>query len=318
LALLGLRLNVHVAVRLDAEMLLASVGPDLSELGRECLALGLIRDLKIEDGGASAVIAGPDCGSLGVWVGVVDGVLTGECDCVDNVSGSLCGHAVAIALKALEKGFAFSSISARARGVDPEEQLFAEIATGLTPGVLIGLVVRQATSDRYFAALLLSRAGRLPPAGPAEIDAARRVIAEAANVPNEPQWDPYDVVKASKAMVAELDLLGVRPPTDEQLVVTEEAMAAWIVLSDHLNDFWEIYETEQEEIGSALAELHLRLCQAHDPEPHELAKRLAKLVWNADGQTFLDIPERYANVLGAEGVAEFDSMYDALLESDSL
>ena len=45
-----------------------------------------------------------------------------------------------------------------------------------------------------------------------------------------------------------------------------------------VNDAWEIFETEPRELGSALAEAHLRLCQVHDPVPLELAAQLAKLV----------------------------------------
>jgi uncharacterized Zn finger protein len=155
-------LDVRVAVRLDAETLLASVGPDLSESGRKCLASGRIRDLEVEDGGASAVLADPDEGPLAVWVGVVDGVLTGECDCVDGVPEQLCGHAVAVVLKALELEFTFSSVSSRARGVDPDERRFAEIAAELAPHVLIDLVARQAAADQHFAALLLACADRSP------------------------------------------------------------------------------------------------------------------------------------------------------------
>ena len=40
----------------------------------------------------------------------------------------------------------------------------------------------------------------------------------------------------------------------------------------------EIFETEPRELGSALAEVHLWLCQVHDRVPLELAARLAKLV----------------------------------------
>lgn len=202
-----LRLDVWVAVRLDAEMLLASVWQGLSELGREYVARGQVRDLEGENGGASAVIADPDRGLLGVWVGVVNGVLTGECDCVDGVPGRLCGHAVAVALAALEEEFAFSSISSRVRDVDPEEQRFAEIAAGLTPRALIGLVVRQAVADQRFAASLLACAGRLPPPGPVEIGAVRRVIAAAADVPNGRRWDLYDMVKAGRTMVTEFEAL---------------------------------------------------------------------------------------------------------------
>ncbi|MGH8882518.1 MAG: hypothetical protein ACRD0P_35090, partial [Stackebrandtia sp.] len=293
---------------LDAETLLASVGPDLSEWGRECRTRGRIRDLGVEDGAAVAVIDDPDRGLLGVWVGVVNGMLTGECDCVGGMPGRLCGHAVAVALIALENGFTFSSISSRVRAADLEEQRFAEIAAELTPRALIGLVARQAVTDGHFAALLLACAGRLPPTGPKEIHAARAVIAAAADMPNGRRWDLYDIVKAGKTIVTELELLAVRPPTDEVLVVVEEAITVWAQLSGYLNDAWETYETESEEVGSALAELHLRLCQAHDPEPLELAGRLAKLVRNADVETFLDVLGEYADVLGAEEVAEFETL----------
>lgn len=116
-----MRLDVCVAMRLDAEMLLASVGQDLSESGRKCFARTEIRDLDFEDGGAGAALDDPDGGLFDVWVGVVNGVLTGECDCVDEVADDVCEHAVAVALKALENGFTFSSIPAHADDVDPEE-----------------------------------------------------------------------------------------------------------------------------------------------------------------------------------------------------
>jgi hypothetical protein len=45
-----------------------------------------------------------------------------------------------------------------------------------------------------------------------------------------------------------------------------------------VNEAWEIFETEPRELGSALAEVHLWLCQVHDRVPLELAGWLAKLV----------------------------------------
>jgi len=278
-------LDVRVAVRLDLEMLVASLGQELSEWGRECRGRGQIRDLEAEDGGAGAAMDDPECGLLGVWVGVVNGVLT-----------------------ALEKGFTFSSIFSRTRGADPEEHEFAEIAAGLTPRALIGLVARQAVADRYFAALLLACAGRLTPAGPKEIDAVRQVIAAAAEVPNGRRWELHDIVTAGRAMVVELELLAVRPFTDETLIVVEEAIAVWATLSGYLKDAWETYETEPEEVGTALADLHLRLCQAHDPEPLELATRLAKLVRDAEGETFLGVSDEYADVLGEQALARFEAL----------
>lgn len=63
----------------------------------------------------------------------------------------------------------------------------------------------------------------------------------------------------------------------------------------------EIFETEPRELGSALAEVHLRLCQMHDPVPLELAAWSAKLVGDADGETYLDVPEGYARRSGRGG-----------------
>ncbi|MGH3813635.1 MAG: SWIM zinc finger family protein [Pseudonocardiaceae bacterium] len=303
-----LRLTVLVAVRLDADALLASLGQDLSDLGQEQLRQGRVGDLEAEDGGASAVLADPDRGHLEVWVGVVNGALTGECDCAEGASGGLCGHAVAVALAALGQGLTFSSIPSRVCGLDPEEQRFAEIAAELAPRNLIGLVARHAVADRYFAALLLACADRLSSPGAAEIHAARRVVVAAADVPNGRRWDLHDIVKAGTAMVAELELLAVRPPTDESLAVVEEAIAVWATLSGYLHDAWETYETEPEEIGADLAELHLRLCEVYRPDPLALASRLAAVVRNAEVDTFLDVPKRYADVLGAQGVAEFEAL----------
>lgn len=164
-------MDVGMAVRLDLDMLLGSVGRELAERGQDCLAQGRIRDLDVEDGGAAAVVDDAEGGLLEVWVGVVNGVLTGECGCLDADSGGLCGHAVGVALAALRQGFTFVSISSRAGDAGREEQRFAEIAAELAPSALIGLVARQAAADQDFAATLLACAGRLSSAGPEEIDA---------------------------------------------------------------------------------------------------------------------------------------------------
>lgn len=311
-AITGMRLDAPVAVRLDADRLLASVGQELAELGREHLNHGRLHALEAEDGGARAVVADPEAGLVGVWVGVLDGALTGECECAEGTPGDLCGHSVAVTLAALDHGFTFSSIPSRARGVEPEERRFAELAAGLAPRRLIGLVARHAAADPYFAALLQACAGQLPAPGPDEINDARQVIAHAADVPNGSDWDLYHIVKAGREMVAELELLAVRPPTDELLSVVEEAIAVWATLSEHLSEAWrETYETEREEIGSTLAALHLQLCQACPPDPLELAARLAKLIRTSDVDTFLEAPEEYANVLGDEGMAEFEQLTGA-------
>ncbi|MEC3978728.1 hypothetical protein [Amycolatopsis sp. H20-H5] len=178
-------------------------------------------------------------------------------------------------MKALEIEFTFSSISSRGHSGDPDERRFAEIAAELAPHVLIGLVARRAAAD---------------------IPSQRR------------RWDLHDIVNAGRRMVTELRLLAVQPSTNEFLAVVVEAIAVWAALSGYLNDAWEIFETEPREVGSALADVHLRLCQVHDPMLLELAARLAKLVGDAAGEPYLDVLEEYVDVLGVEGLAEFEAL----------
>jgi len=91
-----------------------------------------------------------------VWVGVVNGALTGECDCEEVDGGPLCGHAVAVTLAALEDGIPFSSVTEQDE--DDDEDRFAEIATTLSFDQLVDLVARQAVADPDFADDLMAMA----------------------------------------------------------------------------------------------------------------------------------------------------------------
>jgi hypothetical protein len=148
-------LDAAVAVRLDTDSLLASVGPELAASGRALLAG--VGDLGPDGGGAAALVGDAGLGEVSAWVGVVNGVLTGDCDCATPGSGELCGHAVAVALAALDAGLDFSSAPARGAGADHDR--YAELAATLPAGQLVDLVAGQAAADPEFAALLLARAG---------------------------------------------------------------------------------------------------------------------------------------------------------------
>jgi hypothetical protein len=301
-------LDVVVAVRLDAETLLGLVEQDLRSAGEEYLAQGQISHLEAEDGGASATVTDPAGESMDVWVGVVNGALTGECDCPDREPEALCGHAVAVALAALGQGIAWSSIaSPPAAVVDQEERRFAEVARELTQEKLIGLVSQQAAADRYFAAQLLAAAGRLAPPGPDEIKAGREFVEAAARLTDGPGWQVHDIVTAGTIMAAELELLAARPANAELLALMEEAIEVWDRLVVHIYDAGEAEDGASADIGIALADLHVQLCEECGPEPVELARRLAHLVNSAEAESFLEAPDAYAEILGPDGLAEFEA-----------
>jgi uncharacterized Zn finger protein len=149
-------LDGSVAVRLDADTVSSLVGPDLARIGREHLDQGRVFELAQEDGGVTAVVLDSAREEFDVWVGVVNGALTGECDCDEDETAPLCGHAVAVTLAALEDGLPFSSQPEA--DDDDDEDRFAEAAATLSFDQLVDLVARQAVADPDFADELLALA----------------------------------------------------------------------------------------------------------------------------------------------------------------
>jgi uncharacterized Zn finger protein len=141
-------LDDPVAVRLDADTVSLLVGPDLTRIGRDHLDQGRVFELDQEDGGVAATVLDSARKEFDVWVGVVNGVLTGECDC-DEDDGPLCSHAVAVVLAALEDDIPFTSVTEQ--DDEDDEDRFAELAATLTFDQLVDLVARQAVADPDFA-----------------------------------------------------------------------------------------------------------------------------------------------------------------------
>jgi uncharacterized Zn finger protein len=148
-------LDYPVAVRLDADTVSSLVGPELARIGREHLDEGRVFELAQEDGGVVAIVLDSARKEFDVWVGVVNGVLTGECDCDEGGDGPLCGHAVAVTLAALEDGISFTSVTEQD---EDDEDRFAEIAATLSYDQLVDLVAKQAVADPDFADDLLALA----------------------------------------------------------------------------------------------------------------------------------------------------------------
>ncbi|WP_346135309.1 hypothetical protein [Lentzea roselyniae] len=279
-----------MAVKLDAESLLNAVGQDLGARGRELA----VRDVVADGGGASGVADGRH-----VWVGVVNGELIGECDCL---AGELCAHGVAVVLAAVEAGVVFESLPP-AEKASPEKQRFTTAAARLGRRELVELVAEHAVGDRRLATRLMVAAGELGAPSDDEIAVVHRILVDARRLPDgHARWELRDLLDAGRDMVTELEVLALRPVNDGVLDLADEAASVWSSFLTALREAWDV---DPQPISDGLAAVHVQLYEASRVAPADLAGRLAVLYADLADDPFLDVPEAYRYVLGDEGIDEF-------------
>jgi hypothetical protein len=255
-------------------------------------AVGVIAEA---GGGAAAVVQAGPAGGVEAWVGVVEGGLVGECDCtVGRGTGSqeLCAHAVAVVLRALREGFAWSSAATppSAAVTDPQVRELIEVAQGLPRRRLASLVAGYAATDRRLRTRLLVEAGELGPLTETEAAGLRRSLGGVAAEATSGRWGLRDVVAAGQAIVGELEIVAERPAGMPALLVVEYAAGVWDGLAAHLLDDGEHRDGLAEEIGQRLRRVHLNLCEQLRPDPDELAERVDRIVAAAEVTSCLDAP----------------------------
>jgi hypothetical protein len=279
-----------VAVKLDVESLLNAVGQELGARGRELAAPDVVAD----GGGASGMADGRH-----VWVGVVNGEMVGECDCVAD---ELCAHGVAVALAAIEAGVVFESLPPLEKE-SPQERRFANAAARLGRRELVRLVAGHAVVDRRLATRLLVAAGELGVPSDEEIAVVHRTLVNARRIPDGyERWEPRDLLDAGHDMVVDLDVLAMRPVNDGVLDLADEAARVW---SSFLMTLCEVRDVDPQPISDALAAVHIQLYEASGLAPEDLAGRLAELYADVADEPFLDVPDAYEHLLGDEGIGEF-------------
>ncbi|MCK9894421.1 hypothetical protein [Frankia sp. AgB32] len=303
-----------MAVSVDVEALIAAAGPSAGQAGREHVAQGSVSGLTSVDGGVRASVAEPRGGQTQVFVTVVSRALVVDCDRDSDSAGQPCEHAVAAVLAARDAGISWTSMAvSRAADTDgDEDRLVAEAAASLTRAELVRLVVTQAAEDRLFEARVLQRAGRLGPADAGELARLRALVRHTGRIPDSnDRWELHDLLDAGRDMLAELEIVAVRPASAGFVDVVEDAVGVWDKLAGYLLDAWDAYDTDESgEVADALAALHLRLCEELRPDPIELGQRLAALVGSADLDSCLDAPDSYTDLLGAEGFTAYHTALD--------
>jgi hypothetical protein len=295
-----------VAVRLESAAVRDAAGPKIYQAAEELLSSGRLgRIVEVGGGAASSVSDGEDS-ACEVWVGVVSGAVSAECDCAEAGADDLCVHAVALTLAAIRDHFPWASAATPPSQafIDPEVHRLIEVAATLPPRRLAILLGEHAAIDRRLQARLLAAAGRLGPLTGEQATTISRTIDSVAADATAGQFDLHDVAKAGQWIVQEMQVLAQRPACLDALYVVEHAARVWDGLAGYLYDAWETYETEPEEIGGALRAVHVQMCGQLRPDPDDLAQRLREIINAADFTSCLDQPDDYADLLGADDLAD--------------
>lgn len=293
-----------MAIRIDITAVRAEAGPAASEAADILLDAGQPDMLLEVDGGVSAVFRAAGQPPYETWAGLTPDGFTVECDCASGAEW--CAHAVALVDAALEDGFGWSASATPPSAADHEPKVaqLVEIAASLPARRLALLVAEHAAADRVLETKLLAYAGKLDTLADTELADARRTILNLAHeATSGNHWDLHDVEKAGRAIVEEVQVLAQRPASEGLLDVIEEAARAWDSIAVHLWDAWETYEEEPAEIGGALREAHVSVCEQLQPDPDELVERLVAIIDAAEVDSCLDAPSDYMSVLGRQRVA---------------
>lgn len=242
--------------------------------------------------------------------------LAWSCSCPIGEDGGFCKHCVAVALTLDPEGpdalFDPDEGEDDVGGADPDGDRLTEYVERLDHERLVALVVEQAGGDRRLRERLLAEAAAESGEG-VDLASWGRGLATA--------FDPGGFVAYAEAAswaqdVAEaLDGLEELLDAGQPAAVVELAEQAHRLAEDSLgsvddSDGW------LRDIAGRIGELHLRACEAANPDPVALAGRLVALELGGELEAFHRAAARYAPVLGAAGLAEYRRLlaprFDAL------
>ncbi|MFO7650968.1 MAG: SWIM zinc finger family protein [bacterium] len=276
--------------------------------GERYFQQGRVQSLSEFGGRLVARVSGADDYRVELWA---EKGLAHSCTCPVGEDGLLCKHCVAAGLEWLDRREAGDALDSEDAGYEDEEMSRERLRGylgGLDNRVLADLLMREAVRDPELAERLMLRARADRPGGLSaaylrkNITAATRVhgplwgrattgFVERIHTVLEPVWALVDAGQGAEGMgLAEYALERVQKAAMQADDSDDGCMAGLL---------------------DKVAELHLAACRAARPDPRALALRLLGLAQHSEWELFSDAAERYREVLGDEGVAEFRRLAEA-------
>lgn len=273
-------------------------GPKFFERGEEYCDAGAVRALETKDGVVSARVQGTR--TYKVWLRVESGQLSYQCSCPLGDEGIFCKHAVAVGLAWLGQG---------KEGDSPRQsQVSMEDIRGYLEKrdkkELVDLVADFAVQDERLFDRLALRAAQAGGGAP-DLKRYRNALRQAIEIRDFVDWNSaYDYSnKVEDAIETIRTLIGsghAREAVDlaeYALELLEESQNSMDDSDGHLTGLMELLE-----------EIHHEACRQARLGPADVATRLFRLEVESGLGAFYDATERYADVLGGEGKAEYERL----------
>lgn len=268
--------------------------------GRELAADGAMRVEHLDGCSARAVAAGSTLIEVELEIGE-HGMLLGDCTCPPAQDGSFCAHLVATAITCRDRAHRGDLPAPRIDGAAsaPDTAQLRRFLRRQDPGWLVDQLLLAGERDPHLRARLQLAAGGRPGS---DLDTAplhahlQHAFFIADFVPHREAGDHFaridEALDLVEALIEEGHGDAAARLAREGLRLLEESSAA----------------VEDPDGGTVrtlhrLEDIHLRACRAARPDPRELAATLLETALRCELGPFRDAPARYAEVLGAEGLA---------------
>ncbi len=263
------------------------------ERGLLYAANGRVGKRTATESSVKAKVRGSSSYQVKLWLD--DGQLAFDCSCPVGVEGSFCKHAVAVALVVTD---AVADPGQRAEAVIDVRAYLA----GLDHEALVELLAERATEDDVFDARLRVSAARASE-GPPPIAVFRHALDEAFIVRDYVDYrGMYDYASTIDSALDSLRDLLDDGHAEAVMTLAEHAIDRAEDALGYVDDS----DGYMSGIAERLQELHRDACAAAKPEPVALARTLFERERHSgDLDVFHDAAATYAEVLGAEGIAEY-------------
>jgi len=271
----------------------AMADPRSFERGLLYAANGRVGKRTVTESTVKAKVRGSSSYQVKLWL--TDGQASFDCSCPVGVDGRFCKHAVAVALVVTD---AVADPGQRAEAVIDIRAYLA----GLDHDALVDLLLERAADNDLFDARLRASAARATH-GPPPIAVFRHVLDEAFLVRDYVDYrGMYDYASTIDSALDSLRELLDDGHAEAVMTLAEHAIDRAEDALGYVDDS----DGYMSGIAERLQELHRDACAAAKPEPVALAHTLFERERHSgDLDVFHDAAAVYAEVLGAEGVAEY-------------